>query len=310
MTNFPSKYSIVVPVYNSGDGLIRLHQEIISAFDSKLDFEIIYVDDFSKDNSWEILNEIKENDSSHQITLIRFSKNFGQHAATLCGFANATGNLILTMDDDLEVMPSELFKLIENQILTNNELVYAMFNKRHNSKVRKTLSQSYKLSSKIEGKDKGKGSSFRLLKKSLTDKLVQNHKSFVFIDELCLWYTNKISFVNVEANPTPIQRKRYSIIKLMLLAIQVVTFSSVKPLKLITRLGFLLAFVNFLVGTHFIIKKLLFKVETEGYSSLIVSILFSTGIIILCLGVIAQYIGQAIKGINNVPVYHIDEIKC
>jgi glycosyltransferase involved in cell wall biosynthesis len=304
------KYSIVIPVYNSGSDLKKLHQEIVTAFESKIDFEIIYVDDFSQDESWEILNEIKNSDLVNKITIIRFSKNFGQHAATLCGFANATGDFIMTMDDDLEVKPKEFFKLLENQNKTNNELIYAIFNKRHNSQVRKTLSQSYKLSSKIEGKDKGKGSSFRLLKKSLTDKLVQNHKSFVFIDELCLWYTRKISFVEVEANPTPLHKKRYSIIKLISIALHVMTFSSVKPLKYITRMGFILAFVNFIVGSHFIIKKLLLKVETQGYSSLIVSILFSTGIIILCLGIIAQYIGQAIRGINNVPVYHIDEIKC
>ena len=302
-------YSLIIPVYNSDSNLFFLHKEIISAFDNEINYEIIYIDDFSNDDSWKILNEIKEQFLSHNIKIIRLSKNFGQHSATLCGFANSNGDIILTMDDDLEIKPSEFFKLIKNYEQTNNDLVYAVFNK-NNSKIRKILSETYKLTSKIEGKDKGKGSSYRLIKKTITDKLVKNHKSFVFIDELCLWYTSRISFVNVELNPYAFDRKRYSIAKLISMAFYVITFSTIKPLKLITRFGFILALLNFILGSFFLIKKLFFKVEAEGFSSLIVSILFSTGVIILCLGIIAQYIGQAIRGINNFPVYHIDEIKC
>ena len=106
-----SKYSLVVPVYNTGKDLFQLHKEIKHAFEGKIDFEIIYVDDFSQDDSWNSLKEIKNSDSTGRIKLVRLSKNFGQHAATLCGFENASGEFILTMDDDLEVLPSEFEKL-------------------------------------------------------------------------------------------------------------------------------------------------------------------------------------------------------
>ncbi len=304
------KYSIVIPVYNAEKSLEHLHATITSYFAGKYSFEIIYVDDQSADNSWEILNNIKSKSTNQNISLIRLSKNFGQHATTLCGFHHSKGDFIITMDDDLEVHPSEIQKLIDEQSIKNNDLVYADYEKRNTSLLRKFLSATYKLFSKIEGKNKGKGSSYRLIKKSLAKQIAGNHSNFVFIDELCLWYTNKIAFVKVEANKESFHQKRYSLFQLISIASNVITFSSTRPLKFITHLGLLLSGSNFIIGIYFLVKKFFFKIEVAGYTSLIVSILFSTGIIIFCLGIIAQYISQTLKGINNAPAYNIDEIKC
>jgi len=301
-------YSIIIPVYGAENALEKLHASISEFFNNKYSYEIIYIDDYSTDNSWEVLKKIKQ--SAGNVTAIRFSKNFGQHAATLCGFKHAKGKNIITIDDDLEVHPKEIEKLIAEQNKSGVDVVYGEYKKLNMPAWRGFLTSIYKTLSRMEDKQKGQGSSFRLLKSELVKKLSANHKQFAFIDELLLWYTRKMAFVPVTANPEYITKKRYKIGSLFSLAGNVIVFSSTFPLKFVTRIGFLLSSINFLIGTYFVIKKFFFKIDVAGYASLIISILFSTGLIIFCIGILAQYISQSLKTINNVPVYNEDEVLC
>jgi glycosyltransferase involved in cell wall biosynthesis len=303
------KYSIIIPVFNAEDSLEILNKSICHFFESKnYSYEIIYVNDSSVDNSWEELKKMKG--SNPLITIINFSKNFGQHAATMCGFKYAKGEFIITMDDDLEAHPDEIEKLIVDQKKSNADLVYGVYKKLNQSLLRKFLTGFYKLISKVEGRKKGKGSSFRLLKKTLAKKLSDNHKHFVFIDELCLWYTNNIDFVETESNLNYVHKRRYSIASLFSLTTNLIMFSSTYPLKLVTNIGFILASVNLGIGTHYLIKKILYKIPYDGYTSIIVSVLFSTGLIIFCIGILAQYISKLLKTINNAPCYSESEVIC
>ncbi len=299
-------YSIVIPVYDAENSLTALHQSICDFFHDSYTFEIIYVNDCSNDNSWNVLKKIKSQNKN--VTIINFNKNFGQHAATICGFKYAQGEFIVTIDDDLEAHPNEIEKLILSQKKSDADLVYGIYPKLNQSLLRKTLTSVYKFLSKVEGIKKGKGSSFRLLKNTLAKKLSNNHKQFVFIDELCLWYTSKIDFVTTEPNKNYIDKKRYSIINLFSLTANVVLFSSTFPLKLVTRIGVTLSIVNFLIGLYYLVKKILLKTNVDGYTSLIVSIMFSTGLIIFCIGIIAQYLSQVLKSINNAPCYSESEV--
>lgn len=295
-----------MPVYGSANSLELLHKSICDFFENKYSYEIIYINDHSPDNSWEILKNIKN--TVNNVTIIDLSKNFGQHGATMCGFKHANGKYIITIDDDLEAYPNDIQKLIDSHFKTNSDLVYGVYPKLNQSFLRKTLTSLYKLLSKVEGKKKGKGSSFRLLTNSLAKKLADNHKHFVFIDELCLWYTSKIDFVDVEPNKNFIDKKRYTIISLFSLTANVIMFSSTFPLKLVTRIGISLSIVNFLIGIFYLFKKIFLKTQISGYTSLIVSIMFSTGLIIFSIGIIAQYLTQVLKAINNSPSYNEREV--
>lgn len=295
-----------MPVYGSANSLELLHKSICDFFENKYSYEIIYINDDSPDNSWEILKGIKS--TSNCVTIIDLSRNFGQHGATMCGFKHAKGKFIITIDDDLEAHPNDIQKLIDAQHKTNSDLVYGVYPKLNQSFLRKTLTSIYKLLSKVEGKKKGKGSSFRLLTNSLTKKLADNHKHFVFIDELCLWYTSNIEFIDIEPNKNFIDKKRYTILSLFSLTANVILFSSTFPLKLVTRIGISLSVVNFLIGIFYLFKKLFFKTQVSGFTSLIVSIMFSTGLIIFSIGIIAQYLTQVLKAINNSPSYNEREV--
>jgi glycosyltransferase involved in cell wall biosynthesis len=304
-----SKYSLVIPVFNSGKELFHLHKEIVESLSEKIDLEIIYVDDFSQDDSWDILKELKRNDEKSQVKIIRLGKNFGQHAATLCGIENSTGDIILTMDDDLQVLPSKFLILIEVYKKSSSQVVYGEYNKKQ-SLSRQFFTYFYKKIARLEGKNKGKGSSFRLIKAELAKRLPENHRHFIFIDEFLIWYTSKISFVKIENNSNSILKSRYKLGNLFRTTGKVILYSTEIPLKFVTYLGFSLAFVNSIVGCFFIYKYFIDKIAVQGYASLIVSILFSTGIILFSLGIITQYLRLILKNINNAPLYHIDEKQC
>lgn len=306
---FKSKYSLVIPVFNTGKELFRLQKEIVDSLAEKIDLEIIYVDDFSQDDSWNILKEIKRDDENNQIKIIRLGKNFGQHAATLCGIENSTGDFILTMDDDLQVLPSQFLKLIKEYKNSGSHVIYGEYVKKQSLR-RQFLTYCYKKIARLEGENKGKGSSFRLIKADLAKRLPENHRHFIFIDEFLIWYTSKISFVKVENNQNSNLKSRYKLGNLFSTTGKVILYSTEIPLKFVTYLGFTLAFVNSIVGCFFIYKHFIDKIAVQGYASLIVSILFSTGIILFSLGIITQYLRLILKNINNAPLYHIDEKQC
>ncbi|MFM7662510.1 MAG: glycosyltransferase family 2 protein [Bacteroidota bacterium] len=303
------KYSLIIPVYNTGKELLQLHKEIIHTLSPVLSVEILYIDDFSRDNTWEILKEIKQTDASGQIKIVRLGKNFGQHAATLCGFSKANGEFILTMDDDLQVSPTEFFKLIKECEISQSQVVYGEYNT-NQSILRKCLVYCYKKIARLEGRHRGKGSSFRLIRVDLAKKLAEKNRNFIFIDEFFIWYTSKISFVKVNNNPNPLKKSRYRLSGLFSISLKIILYSTDLPLKFVTYLGITLALINSLVGSYFIYKYIIDKIAVPGYTSLIVSILFSTGIILFSLGVITQYLRLILKNINNAPMYHIDEEQC
>jgi glycosyltransferase involved in cell wall biosynthesis len=298
--------SVVVPVFNNSKGIEALYDALASFFQTDTT-EFIFVDDFSQDSSWEELKKLRIKDQ--RVKIIRLAKNFGQHAASLCGFAHSTGTFVLTIDDDLEVLPNEFQKLIDHQKATNAQVVYGEY-RHQESTFKRLLKGVYKLASKLEGAKKGRGSSFRLINGEIARKLANNHKQFVFIDEFLLWYTDLVEFVPIQNNPSPLRKSRYKTKGLINTTANVIMYSTAIPLKAVTFTGFSLAAVNFLIGIFFLRKYLIDKIEVQGYTSLIISILFSTGLIIFCIGVIAQYMRAILTNLNNAPTYYISDKEC
>ncbi len=301
------EFSVVVPVFNSKDSLEELTEGIISVF-HKLErsFELVLVDDRSTDGSWETLIVLKQK-YPRWLTLVRLAKNFGQHNATLCGMHLARGEKIITIDDDLQTPPAEIKKLIAYHDSHGNEVIYGISPIKKHHFLRTWASQLLKYLSEKFRNTPGEGSSFRLITKSLADKLKQNPSFFVFIDEILLWYTDDIAFVEVTHLPRKYNHSGYSFRKLWSLVANLVIFYTDFPLKLMVYGGFVASFFSFVLGIIFIIKKLFFNVPL-GYTSLIVAILFSTSIILLSLGIIGEYLSRIYKVQNHKPSFSIEKI--
>ena len=168
-------------------------------------------------------------------------------------------------------------------------------------------SQSLKKSAKVFHNSPGEGSSFRLLTADLAKKILHHEQNFIFLDEVLLWYTDDISFVEVKHLPRKYQQSGYSFTKLIRLFTNLVLYYTMVPLKFLVYGGFIISLVTFFVGLSFIIKKLVFNVPL-GYTSLIVTILFSTSIILFSLGVLGEYLSRIYQVQNRKPPYSIKKI--
>ena len=300
--------SVVVPVFNSEGTLEEVFSRTSQVLESMAkSFELIFVDDGSKDRSWEVLQEIKEKDPEH-ITAISLHQNFGQHNATVCGLTFARGDLIITLDDDLQHAPEDISKLLETLKKEDPDIVYGIFRSKKHSWLRNFWSKSIKTASKSLLKGTGKGSSFRLMKKEIVDKLLEHTVHFVFIDQLLLWHTSNIAFVEVEHHKRREKKSGYSARKLFSLATDITYFYTNIPLKLMVYGGLFVSLFFFLFGLRYILQKLFFHVSVPGYASLIVTIMFSTGIIVFSLGIIGGYLSRIYMMQNKRPTFTIKKI--
>lgn len=299
-------YSVIIPAFNSNDTIFQLCEEIITTFDSiHTTFEIIIVNDGGKIATWEKINEVF-NQLRCKISIIRLSRNYGQHNATLCGIQHAKGEFIITIDDDLQVPPKEMLKLINECETSKAEVVYGIFKNKKQPWVRNVGSGVIKKSGKYLMNSYGKGSSFRLFTIAIAHKILEHSQSFIYIDELLLWYTNNISFVEVEHHVHKNQKSRYTFFSLLNMSINITTNYTALPLKLITYLGLIASFFSFFLGVYFVYRKL-FKNVPMGYTSIVVAVLLSASIILFSLGILGQYIYKLYQIQNKKPTFFIQQ---
>jgi len=302
------KYSIVIPVYNSAPLLNELYTRIEKAFQAAgKEFEVIFVDDASSDDSWDHLLHIKEQ-GRNQIKLVRFTKNYGQHSATFCGLKYTNGGYIVTIDDDLQNAPEDILLLIEKITNSKADVVYGIGKKEH-SKFRKIASFAWKKGSQKIDSGLGEGSSFRIFTSQLKEKLLQHQQSIIFIDELLFWYTGNIQFINVEHSPRKTGKSGYSPFRLFKFILKLSFNYSTVPLKLMTYFGLFLSVFSFCLGVFFIIRKLFFNVSVPGFTATIVTVLFSTSVILIGIGIIGKYLSNIFKLLNNRPSFSVKETR-
>ncbi|MCX6294654.1 MAG: glycosyltransferase family 2 protein [Bacteroidetes bacterium] len=297
-------YSVIVPVFNSEEILGELVLRVHGVFEkNNSSFEIILVDDGSQDESWKKIEELKIQ-YPKTLKAIKLTKNFGQHNATLCGIGLSIGNQIITIDDDLQFPPEEINKLIQCFEKTNADLVYGVPENKKHSAIRNAGTYYVKATS---NQSKG-GSSFRLLKRTICDEIIEKHQNnFLFLDTIVTWYTNNIETVLVEHLPRKSGKSGYSLSKLISLYFNIIINYSAVPLKLMTYGGLFFSIITFLFGIRFIYKKLVHHVPI-GYTSIIVTVLFSTSLILLCLGIIGQYLYKLYQMQNKKPPYSIQKL--
>lgn len=293
------QFSIIIPVFNAASCLQKTIDCIVDYMQrSGRSFELILVDDGSRDNSWNIIKAAAGNN----IKGIRLSKNYGQHNALLCGLNQAAGEYIVTMDDDMEHNPADIEKLHAALLSGDHELVYAMPSQSRKSPGRRFFTFIYKMLIRTENKKAGEGSSFRLFTKKLKDQMIMHGGSLFFLDEMASWYTDKIGYEKLNFAPSQKINSGYGYSSLLLLSMRVLSLGSTLPLRFVRVIGFNISLFSLLMAVYFIVRKMVFKVPA-GYTSLMVIILFSTGVITFSLGIIGEYLGNLIALSNNKPSY-------
>jgi glycosyltransferase involved in cell wall biosynthesis len=295
--------SIVVPVFNSKNSLQELASRIehtIKQMD--VNYEIIFVDDFSSDSSWEVLKDLQKKHS--HTTIIRLSKNFGQHNATLCGIRESIGETIITLDDDLEHPPEFIPSLYANFKGELYDVLYAVAKKRKKNKLRALLGFFWYQGSKSIGKGIGRASSFRLLKREIAECLIQHQEPFVFIESIIYWYTKNTSYKEIEFEKRKHGKSNYSMFNLLELNNDLGMHYDTHVLKFMLYFGFTIFSGSMLMICYYLLKKI-FGNPIPGYTSLIIVLLFSSGSILWGMGYLGIYIGKMFRILNKEPQYKV-----
>lgn len=284
-----NKYTVIVPVYNSQNSLKELFERLKASFEQLgANFTVVFIDDNSKDDSWKVVSELKEANSNH-VKAIRLLKNFGQHNAILCGMHFIDGGDVITIDDDLQIPPEEIPKLVKYQKETDADVVYGIFKSKKHSLFRNFGSYLLGKIFQYFANTAGRGSPFRLIKAEIAEKLINTNQSLIFLDEALGWFTERIEFVNVEHHKRKDGSSGYSFIKLFFLTLNLIVSYTSLPLRIMTYFGLISSLVCLGVGIHYIYLKYTFGAEL-GFTALIVAIFFSASIILLSLGIIGEYI--------------------
>ena len=302
--------SIVIPVYNCEDILDELINQITSEIKKKINlyknYEIILVNDKSTDNSWRKIKEIAANKKN--VMGINLSKNFGQHNALMAGIKSSRGDFLITMDDDLQHSPSYIIDII-NKL---NEGFDVCYTKYQNNK----YSFLKKLGSTINDRvanivlDKPKNiylSSFRGVRRNVINELKKFNGPYVYLDGIILNITNNIGSINVKHKRRLKGNSGYSFKKLFSLWLKVFTNSSIFPLRVASVTGFIITIISLFFAILLIIFKIKNPEIPQGWTSIATFIFFFSGVQLLALGIIGEYIGRIFINLNQKPQYIIQE---
>ena len=282
-----AELDIVIPVYNSKEILPKLVKRL-NEWKNSIDFSfnVIFVEDGDIESSKSILAKAA---ADFTYRFVRLSKNYGQHTATAIGLSYCNAPLIATIDDDLQHDPYEIEKLITCLNETESDLVFGTFGKKEHSFFRNLGSSILKLIFSYEKVDYSSITAFRLMRSNVAASFKKNKKPIVFIEEYLLRNARKKSTCVVTHAKREGKTSSYSFWSLFKFALKIIVFHSSFLLNFIIRFGVLTAVTCFIVGCYFIYKKIVYD-SYEGFSALIVSIFFSTGILLMTLGVIGEYI--------------------
>ncbi|EIA10410.1 glycosyltransferase family 2 protein [Flavobacterium frigoris] len=301
--------SFVSPVYMAEkivDKLVVEIQKVMITINQP--YEIILVDDRSPDKSWEKMKAIANKFS--EVKSVRLSRNFGQHPTIMAGLSMAKGEWIVVMDCDLQDQPKEVVKLF-NKAKEGFDVVLAKRKNRQDGFFKKTSSFIF---SKIYGYFTDTNYDNEIANFGIYHNKVI--KSILEISDSIKFFPLFIKFVGYNSTSIIVEHAKreegnssYNYIKLVSLAFNSIISFSNKPLKLFVKFGLMISAISFMFGLYNIYLTLTNQIDVLGYSSIIVSIWFLSGIIITTTGVTGIYVGKIFDQTKNRPVFIIDEIR-
>lgn len=297
--------SIVIPVYNSQDSLPLLIQDLSSVLtELSSNYEIILVNDGSKDQSWKVIRDLSA--TYVQIRAFDLMRNYGQHNALLCGIRESQGDIIVTMDDDLQHSPGSIPQLLL-KLDEGYDVVYGVpETERHNfwrnltSKfIKWILKKAMRVSTAQEI------SAFRVFRSEIKDSFSNYDGVFVSIDVLLSWGTTRFSSVRIKHNKRLSGRSQYSFKRLLNHAFTLITGFSILPLQISSLLGFLSMLFGFSVLIYVFINFIKSGGAVPGFTFLASTIAIFSGVQLFAIGIIGEYLGRLFSRNLGQPTYTV-----
>lgn len=306
------KYSIVIPCYRSSH-TVRDVVELTAEEFGRLgidDFEFILVDDFSPDNG-ETMSVLKTLASEHTyVTVVELAHNTGQHNAVMAGFAYAAGDIIITMDDDMQTHPSQLGKLL-GKLDEGYDVIYGYYpDKKHSGFRNFGTWVNYITVRILIGKPKDlKTSSYCVMRRYVCENMIQYHAQYSHLQGLVLRTVaaDKIASVPIEHFDRAYGTSNYTLRKLIGLWSNIAGFSVV-PLQIAKRCGIAISLIGIIGTVVLLIRKILHPAIVLGWTSVIVAIFFFSGILLFTIGMVGEYVGRMFLSLGNYPQYVVRDV--
>jgi undecaprenyl-phosphate 4-deoxy-4-formamido-L-arabinose transferase len=307
MTTETLGLSIVIPVYN-GAGSVGELVGALETLDVPGGHEIILVNDGSPDDSLAVCRSLVAR-ARVPITLLNLSRNYGEHNAVMAGLRAARGSHIVTMDDDLQNPPGEVLRLVEHARATGQDVIYTCYAKKHHDSWRNLGSRfTNRVADWLLDKPKGLYlSSFRCMTLFVAKAITDYDGPFPYVDGLIMQVTQSIGQLEVEHLPRMIGRSNYTVRRLVRIWINLFVNFSVMPLRISTLSGFALSLLG-LFGFAMVVGEALFFETPPGWASIAAAVLLLSGVQLLILGLIGEYLGRLYLTQNRKPQAVVHDI--
>lgn len=302
-------YSVVIPLFNNAGILTDLHRRVSMMLESLGQaYEIIYIDDGSRDNTFTVLSQIYQADPLH-VKGVRLLRNFGQHPAVTAGFEQTTGEIIITMDADLQNPPEEVPKLLQ-KLAEGYDVVVGWRQMRQDSIWRTWPSKfiNWLISRSTGVKLRDYGSMLRVYRREVVQLLNQTQESTKFITALTSWLGVNVVEVPVRHEAAADGRSRYNFRRLFRMTIDLATGYSLVPIQMVTAAGLLMALLGVGAGLFLLAWRIIFAANATGLSSFVALLLVLFGIQLAGLGIVGEYIGRIYIEVRGRPYYLIRTI--
>lgn len=303
---FGKDISIVIPVYNSEHCVIELNRQINSALKG-LRYEIILVNDQSTDGSWEKIREVAQKDK--KVIALNLRKNSGQDNAIIAGLSFTSGRYVAIMDDDLQHSPYDIPALYR-EIEKGYDVCYAKFPRKKQSWWKNAGSWlNGKIAEIVIVKPRHIYlSPFKIIRRDVVEEILRYRGTFPYVDGLIFQVSGNVAQIPVEHHERYVGKSNYSFVKSLVVFMKLVTGFSVKPLRIASLVGIATSLAGFLLGLYYIIDFFIDGKVREGWTTIVVLILFIGGLVLMSLGMIGEYVGRIYLILGGKPQYSIKEI--
>ncbi len=299
--------SFVVPCYNEEKNIKRFFDEVKSTFEERYEsIEFVFIDDGSKDGTYNELSALYEENGDTEIQVLSFSRNFGKEAAMYAGLSNAKGDFVCIIDADLQQSPEVVLQMLEELYADETlDCVAAYQEKRkENAFLSRIKSGFYKIINRISEVDFVNGASdFRLMRRGMVDALVSMTEYHRFSKGLFSWVGFNTKYIPYAVRDRAEGESKWGTRKLIKYALEGIFAFSNAPLRIATYIGLFSAFISVLVFLEMLIEKIFFGIDVKGYPTIVTLILFIGGVQLFCFGILGEYIARMYVQVKNRPIY-------
>lgn len=301
--------TIIVPCYNEEKVINLFYEEITLTISSihNYDFEIIFIDDGSSDNTLNLIKDLSFKDT--RIKYINFSRNFGKESAMLSGLENSKGDFVCIMDADLQHPPKLLYDMIDGVENGYDSVATRRKNRIGEPKIRSYFAKLfYKIinkTSKIQITEAA--TDYRLMNRKMVDSILKMCEYNRFTKGIFEWVGFKTKWIEIDNVERAAGETSWSFYSLFTYAIEGIVSFSVAPLKIASFSGILISILSIIYAIYILMRTLILGIDTPGYASLICIVLFIGGIQLISIGIIGEYLSRTYLEVKNRPNYIINE---